>query len=443
MIALVQIQAMDSLSLEQQKVLDTLAEGHNVCMTGCGGTGKSYVLKQLETRLGPVLEAKLGRKPIIHITALTGCAALLLGPEASTLHSWSGIGLGKEDVSDLIWKIQRNGRAKRNWKVCDLLVVDEISMMTVELLEKLDDIGKRMRRCFDKPFGGIQLLLVGDFCQLPPVKQLTFAFESERWSTIVPTVIELSTILRQKDPVFQKVLTEARSGRLSPESVALLKGRMGLDWKSHRIRPTLLFPRNAEVNMINDANLKALKGPLKTFDAGISYADLKVAAKTNTKTEDFKRSVAALDRDAMYRDKLLLAQEAQVMLITNLDVGSGLVNGSRGVVVGFDTLGAPLVEFLGGQRLPIGLHKWEIDGYPGVFRTQYPLRLAWACTIHKAQGATLDSALIDIGSNTFEYGQAYVALSRVRSLEGLYIHDFTPAAFSLHPKVAAFYGLLT
>jgi ATP-dependent DNA helicase PIF1 len=434
---------MDSLSLEQQKVLDTLAEGHNVCMTGCGGTGKSYVLKQLETRLGPVLEAKLGKKPVIHITALTGCAALLLGPEASTLHSWSGIGLGKEDVSDLIWKIQRNGRAKRNWKVCDLLVVDEISMLTVELLEKLDDIGKRMRRCFDKPFGGIQLLLVGDFCQLPPVKQLTFAFESERWSAIVPKVIELSTILRQKDPVFQKVLTEARAGRLSPESIALLKGRMGLDWKSHRIRPTLLFPRNAEVNMINDANLKALKGPLKTFEAGISYADLKVAAKTNIKTEDFKRSVAALDRDAMYRDKLLLAQEAQVMLITNLDVGSGLVNGSRGVVIGFDTLGAPLVEFLGGQRLPISLHKWEIDGYPGVFRTQYPLRLAWACTIHKAQGATLDSALIDIGSNTFEYGQAYVALSRVRSLEGLYIHDFTPAAFSLHPKVAAFYGLLT
>jgi ATP-dependent DNA helicase PIF1 len=99
------------------------------------------------------------------------------------------------------------------------------------------------------------------------------------------------------------------------------------------------------------------------------------------------------------------------------------------------------VEFIGGHRLPIGLHKWEIDGYPGVFRTQYPLRLAWACTIHKAQGATLDSALIDIGPNTFEYGQAYVALSRVRSLEGLYIHDFTPGAFSLHPKVAAFYGL--
>jgi ATP-dependent DNA helicase PIF1 len=129
------------------------------------------------------------------------------------------------------------------------------------------------------------------------------------------------------------------------------------------------------------------------------------------------------------------------MLITNLDVAAGLVNGSRGIVIGFDDKnGAPIVEFLNGSRLPIGLHDWEIDAHPGVFRTQYPLKLAWACTIHKAQGATLDSALIDIGSNTFEYGQAYVALSRVRNLEGLYIHDFESSAFSLHPKVAAFYG---
>jgi len=176
---------MDTLTKEQQHVITTLIEGHNVAMTGCGGTGKSHVIKQLAVALGPTLEAKLGRNPNIHITALTGCAALLLGSNASTLHSWSGIGLGKEDVADLVWKIQRNGKAKKNWKNCDLLVIDEISMLTKDLLEKLDDIGRRMRRC-DKPFGGIQLLLVGDFCQLPPVKELNFAFESERWSTLSP-----------------------------------------------------------------------------------------------------------------------------------------------------------------------------------------------------------------------------------------------------------------
>jgi ATP-dependent DNA helicase PIF1 len=431
---------MDTLTKEQQNVLDTLLQGKNVCMTGCGGTGKSHVIKQLGALLGPTLEAKLGRKPAIHITALTGCAALLLGDQASTLHSWAGIGLGKENVVDLVWKIQRNGKAKRNWKMCDLLIIDEISMLTKDLLEKLDDIGRRMRRC-DKPFGAIQLLLVGDFCQLPPVKELVFAFESERWSTIVPSVIELIEVQRQKDPVFQSILREARKGVLSKESEALLRTRMGLDWKGHRIRPTLLFPKNAEVDMINAANLKALKGPLRTFEAGYAYADLKTAAKTNLKSEDFLRAVNHLDRDATYRSRLELAEGAQVMLVTNLDIGAGLVNGSRGVVVGFSEKdGAPVVEFLNGSKLPISQHQWEIPGHSGVFRIQYPLRLAWACTVHKAQGATLDSALIDIGLNTFEYGQAYVALSRVRSLESLYIHDLDPKAFLLNPKVAAFYG---
>jgi ATP-dependent DNA helicase PIF1 len=430
---------MDTLTKEQQNVITTLLEGHNVAMTGCGGTGKSHVIKQLATALGPSLEAKLGRPPNIHITALTGCAALLLGSNASTLHSWSGIGLGKEDVADLVWKIQRNGKAKKNWKNCDLLVVDEISMLTKDLLEKLDDIGRRMRRC-DKPFGSIQLLLVGDFCQLPPVKELNFAFESERWPTIVPKVIELKDVQRQKDPVFQEILREARKGVLSKESEALLRGRMGLDWKGHKIRPTLLFPKNAEVDMINDANLKALKGPLKVLEAGFTYGDLKTSVKTNTKSEEFKRAVSTLDRDSSYKSRLELAEGAQVMLITNLDIGSGLVNGSRGIVVGFTDSGAPIIEFLNGSKIPVSPHQWEVPGYSGVFRIQYPLRLAWACTIHKAQGATLDSALIDIGLNTFEYGQAYVALSRVRALESLYIHDLDPKAFLLNPKVAAFYG---
>jgi ATP-dependent DNA helicase PIF1 len=196
--------------------------------------------------------------------------------------------------------------------------------------------------------------------------------------------------------------------------------------------------------MINEANLKALKGSRKTFETGFAYADMGVAARTNLKSEDFKRTVAQMDRDAMYRDKLLLAEDAQVMLITNLDVGAGLVNGSRGVVVSFDTKdGSPIVEFLNGSRLPIGPHKWEIDGHPGVFRTQIPLRLAWACTIHKAQGSTLDCALVDIGDNTFECGQAYVALSRVKSLDSLYVHDFDRAAIRANKKVWEYYNSLS
>jgi len=430
---------MESLTDEQQEVIKTLASGVNVFMTGSGGTGKSHVIKSLPQLLAPLLKEKLGHDPVICCTALTGCAALLLGADASTLHSWAGIGLGKDDVAELVFKIQRNGRSKKHWKQTDLLIIDEISMLTLDLLDKLDDIGKRMRRS-SAPFGGIQLLLVGDFCQLPPVIKdgdLQFAFESSRWNTIVQRTIELKEIHRQKDPVFQTVLGEARRGSLSLESITLLKGRMGLDWKKQKIRPTLLFPKNAEVDMINAANLKALKG-IRPFMAGFKSSP---KTKVDLTGEAFLRAVAALDKDAMYRPKLELAVGAQVMLVKNLDVAGGLVNGSRGVVVRFAEDGSPVVEFLNGRLVPMALQEWPIDGWVGVSRTQYPLRLAWACTIHKAQGATLDSALIDIGEGVFEVGQAYVALSRVKSLDSLFVHSFSPEAFRLHTKVEAFYGL--
>jgi len=432
----------DTLEGEQKEVIDTLATGVNVFMTGCGGTGKSYVIQAI-LEVMPDKLVERGLKGIIHVTALTGCAALLLGPEAKTIHSWAGIGLGKESPGELVSKIVKNGRAKKYWRQTDLLVIDEISMLTAELLDKLDDIGKRMRRS-SKPFGGLQVLLVGDFCQLPPVVKegtMSFAFQSERWPTLIQKTVELKKIHRQKDPIFHKILDEARKGTISAESEALIKTRMGLDWKSLKIRPTLLFPKNHEVDMINEANLKVLKGARKTFKVNTGYTEAKVAMKISDKDPAFSRAVEVIDREAGYRCELELAVGAQVMLIYNLNVMKGLVNGSRGIVVDFLEDGNVLVEFLDGRRVPIGPHKWELENYKGAYRSQYPLRLAWACTVHKAQGATLDSALIDIGVDTFECGQAYVALSRVKSLESLYVHNFSREAFRLHPTVKAFYGL--
>jgi ATP-dependent DNA helicase PIF1 len=447
------ISLLESLTQEQLSVIDHLLEGENLFLTGGGGVGKSYLLTAIYTEF-PGLKKRMfaaknpgsvAKLPRVQMCAMTGCAALLLGHKAKTLHSWAGIGLGKGSVSELYIKIRRNQKSMRNWLCTDLLIIDEVSMMTAELLDKLNEIGKKVRSN-KKPFGGIQVLLVGDFYQLPPVNKgdeaTKFAFESEAWKEAITSSIELTEIQRQKDEAFQKILKEARRGTLSKESCTILAKCQGRDWKENKIRPTLLFPRRSEVDMINDSNLRALTGRRYTYKARLVY-DGKIPDGFSESDEGFQRALQMFDSDAAYSKELELMLDAQVMLIANTDPESGLVNGSRGVVVGFcPSTELPIVEFLNGVRKPVGTHTWPIEDYEFISRAQVPLRLAYAVTIHKSQGATLDSALVDIGSGVFEYGQAYVALSRARSLESLYVYDFDPMAFKAHPKVKKFYSEL-
>ena len=384
--------------------------------------------------------------PRIQLCALTGCAALLLGHQAKTLHSWAGIGLGKGTAGELYMKIRKNRKAMRNWLMTDLLVIDEVSMLTAELLDKLNDLGKKIRGNRN-PFGGMQVLLVGDFFQLPPVNRsdepTRFAFDAAVWKEGIHVCIELTQIQRQKDERFHTILNEARMGALSKESCSVLRGLEGRDWRGLAIRPTLLFPRRAEVELINESNLRALKGPRRTYTAKLVY-DGKLPKGFLESDEGFQKALTKFDTDSSYTTSLELIQESQVMLIANVEPDAGLVNGSRGVLVGFcPSTDLPIVEFMNGVRKPIGHHHWPIEEYEFCSRSQIPLRLAWACTTHRAQGASLDSALVDIGSGNFEYGQAYVALSRVRSLDGLYVHDFDPVSFRAHPNVKAFYKNLS
>jgi ATP-dependent DNA helicase PIF1 len=377
--------------------------------------------------------------------ALTGCASLLLGNKAKTLHSWAGIGLGKGTVSELYVKIRRNQKSMRNWLCTDLLIIDEVSMMTAELLDKLNELAKKIRGN-RKPFGGIQLLLVGDFYQLPPVnksdEETKFAFESNAWKEIITSSIELTVIQRQKDEQFQRILKEARVGSLSKESCQVLSKCQNRNWKEHKIRPTLLFPRRAEVDMINDSNLRALTGKRYTYKARLVY-DGKIPDGFTESDEGFQKALSMFDSDGAYLKELELAMNAQVMLIANTDPDSGLVNGSRGVIVGFcPSTELPIVEFINGIKKTVGTHTWPVEDYEFVSRAQVPLRLAYGITTHKCQGTTLDSALVDIGSGVFEYGQAYVALSRVRNMDALYVYDFEPTAFKAHPKVVEFYKSL-
>jgi ATP-dependent DNA helicase PIF1 len=195
--------------------------------------------------------------------------------------------------------------------------------------------------------------------------------------------------------------------------------------------------------MINEQNFKALPGPIKRYEIKTLF-DTTVAKGLTEQTKEVQFAVAKMDRDAPYKVELQLKLGAQVMLIYNLDQEAGLVNGSRGVVEGFDAeTGLPLVLFKGHTKaIPVTVQSWESEELDGVKRSQIPLILAYAITIHRSQGATLDSALIDIGPSTFEVGQAYVALSRVKSLDSLYVFDLDPLAFKAHPKVCRFYDSL-
>lgn len=471
-----------SLNKEQAAVLRAVKAGKNVFLTGAGGTGKSHTIRAITewaTAAG-----------IRHaVTAMTGCAALLLNPavtpttsgpslrtaHAKTLHSWAGVGLAREAPHELAAAVLKNKRAAARWMDTQLLIIDEISMMTPEFLEKLDLVARRVRRRPTVRFGGLQLVLAGDFCQLPPVQRGSsvvtpsipiitaaaggagapsspstssddeakgsapkFVFEMPLWTELVDECHELVQIQRQNDPVFQRLLNEARFGELSEESIDLLTRRMDLPWQENEIRPTLIFSRNAEVNSINEQNMALLDGERHSFAVQTVYKEGRVI-----KPDGLDIALSRFDADAPYDAELTLCVGAQVMLLINKDQEAGLVNGSRGVVTSFSEGGLPIVQFKGGPILVDPAEWWLPDPeYAGIGRRQLPLRVAYAITIHKSQGATLDTALIDIGSRTFEFGQAYVALSRVRSLDGLYIWKLDPRKVRCHPAVKAFYERL-
>jgi ATP-dependent DNA helicase PIF1 len=260
--------------------------------------------------------------------------------------------------------------------------------------------------------------------------------------------VQLRQIMRQTDPVFQELLNSFRCGEIRDDHVAILRSRMNLDWDGLEIKPTLIFPRRAEVDRINAANLAALEGESYTYATKTEFKDAAPSGViASATTPEGQQLIERFDNDAPYNTVETLTIGAQVMLIYNKDQDVGLVNGSRGVITKFIPSGSgseriPVVLFKNGVETPVGRHTWEMDTLPGLCRSQIPLRLAYACTIHKSQGASLDCALIDIGSSVWEYGQAYVALSRVRSLDGLYVFAFDKRAVKAHPVVRAFYRRL-
>lgn len=423
------------LNTAQSKALDIVSQGKNVFITGQGGVGKSELIKHIR-----ILYENRG--VVIHVTALTGIAALNI--KGSTLHRWAGIGLGDLKPDDLLRKVRRHPKGKANWLNTSVLVIDEVSMLSPELFVKLDFIGKALRRSSD-PFGGIQLIFCGDFCQLPPVKIDAYCFESPLWVLCNFQVCYLTENMRQSDEVFQKMLSEIRIGYASKETREILRSRIGVKVGTDEIQPTKLFSNRDSVDQIN---IKALKELSKEDNPTQLFAAFDDVTEGNYTDDQKQYYLGSLEKCCQARKDLYLKVGAQVMLIFNLDPDAGLVNGSRGVVIEFEFISEeerrPVVKFLNGLSRVITHHVWEFEISDDVIvsRSQIPLILAWGSTCHKAQGLTLDCVEVDLGDTIFAPGQFYTALSRVRSLEGLSITQINFDKLICDPKVREFYEKL-
>jgi len=441
-------------SEEQIKAFNAYTEGRNMFITGPGGTGKTALIKYIQ-------KDAVRKGYNIQVCALTGCAAILLECKAKTLHSWAGIGLGKGSFEQLLTRISKNQFSKRTWKGTDILIVDEVSMMSQKLFELLDGIGKAIRKD-SRPFGGIQLIFSGDFYQLPPVGDkdepdtCRFCFESMLWSQTFSedNHIQLTKIFRQSDPIYQKILNQIREGKLKRSSNELLLHHVGREISDNLgIRPTKLFPTRNKVDQVNTKEMNALNTDEREYKLKF-HSDLEMTATELLKRKQFTREqieteLAYLKGNLRCDEVVKLKIGSQVMCIVNIELDNGgmICNGSQGIVSRITEQGLPVVIFnnSNGSRFEyiMGYHIWPSENIPGIGVSQLPLILAWALTIHKAQGATLDIAEVDAGSGIFECGQTYVALSRVKSLEGLYLTSFDASRIKVNRRVQEFYDRIS
>ena len=439
------------LSPEQVLALQKYQAGANLFLTGPGGSGKTELIRRMVK-----LAHEGGKK--IQVCALTGCAAVLLACKAKTVHSFAGIGLANGSVEEVVRKVVSNKYKLKNWVGIDILIIDEVSMMSSKIFEILDFIARKSRKKMDIPFGGIQVVFSGDFYQLPPVgsndpgeeDSCAFCFESPNWRKTFDVTICLKTIFRQSDPVYTKILNQVRIGKLYKSSLDTLEKQVNKEFPLN-FKPTILLPRRKDAETINTKEINALGGETKIYKIAkikdmpaSSKAPLPASSKASGEKmiteEQYENEYNYLVNNIIADKEIVLKVGAQVMCIANVDMESDeqVVNGSQGIVVGF--VGElPLVQFNNGTKRTVGYHIWVSETLPNFGIKQIPLIYAWAITIHKAQGVSLDMAQIDAGSNIFECGQTYVALSRVKSLEGLFLTALNPQKIKVNKKVQEFY----
>jgi len=400
--------------MTQAEALEMLQAGHNCFVTGAAGSGKTHLLnaylKYLKER---------GVEP--GITAATGIAATHLGGQ--TIHAWSGLGvrdkLSAQDLDELEGKSYLWKRLSR----ATVLVIDEISMLHHFRLDLLDRIMRSFKRT-EVPFGGIQVILCGDFCQLPPVSRSNepktrFAYEAEVWRELDPRVCYLEEQHRQQDPTYLAILNAVRGNRLTAELTRTLRGR--LDAKIAHVEPAKLYTHNVDVDEENERELARLPGEIFTYQMSDRGSD---------------RLAATLKKGCLAPETLRLKEGARVMFVKN-NFEAGYVNGTLGVVAECRR-DRVMVRLTSGRLIEAVPAGWRVEeeGKMKAEITQYPLRLAWAITVHKSQGLSLEAAEIDL-SHSFEPGMGYVALSRVRTLAGLSLKGLNELALRVSDEVLA------
>ena len=439
------------LSNEQRLAYEKYIQGYNLFITGPGGSGKSELIKN-------IYENAKNAKKKIQVCALTGRAALLLNCEARTLHSWAGIGLGKGPIDQIIKKIFANKRSLKNWRSTSVLVVDEVSMLSYKLFEMLNKIGKLVRGINQLPFGGIQVIFTGDFFQLPPVgdkednDSSRFCFESEEWNMVFDKKcqIQLKKIFRQSDEEYATILNQIREGKITRKSCNKLYEYVGRSVEEGSIKPTKLLPTRFQAESINNYEM-SLISDVDSHQFQLKYCKVlpmteeEKETRKNFNDDDIDYELKYMHDNMTCDDIVNIKIGATVMCIINIPCTENsplLCNGSQGIVVRISSLGNPIVKYNNGYQREMMPNVWLSEKIPGIGISQIPLILAWAITIHKSQGATLDCAEIDAGKGIFECGQTYVALSRVKSLSGLYLTSFDPSRILVNKKVKEFYRKL-
>jgi len=400
--------------MKQITALNILKSGQNVFITGSAGTGKTYLLNQY-------IEYLKERQIYPTIVAPTGIAASHL--KGQTIHSFFALGIRDTVVDNgYVDFLLDKSYLKSRFSKLKVLIIDEISMVSPEIFSSMDKVLRAFKNN-PEPFGGVQVVISGDFFQLPPVsrvfKEKRFAWQSPVWKSLALKSCYLQEKFRQKDERLIEVLDDIRTGIISAKSREMLDSRYMKELHSD-FTPTKLYTHNVDVDRINLEELHTLKGQPQVF---------KYTSKGSAK------NIEKIFKTALVLEELTLKKGAVVIFIKN-NPEKGYVNGTTGVIIGFES-DIPIVKTSRGQKIRVIAEDWTIENEAGetiATVSQVPLRLAWAITIHKSQGMTLDAAEIDL-SKTFEVGQGYVALSRIKSIEGLRLMGLNEMALSVDPLI--------